>query len=139
MDAALRIVRMIRIALIASIVLYALIGEVAGRSVTTVPNVNVYFVVTFLAVADVGAIVIVRRLFVMPAEAVLATQPADTAALGRWRVGYLITYAQCEAVALFGLMLRMIGFQFSQAVTFYAIGLILILLFGPRRPSGEIG
>ena len=139
MDAALKIVRLIRIALIASIVLYALIGEVVGRGVTTVPNTTVYFAITFVAIADVGAIAVMRRLFVTPAEGVLASQPADTAALGRWRAGYLITYALCEAVALFGLVLRILGFPLSQVATFYAVGLILLLLFGPRRPSNEIG
>jgi F0F1-type ATP synthase membrane subunit c/vacuolar-type H+-ATPase subunit K len=138
MDAAVRIVRMIRLALMASVVLYALIGELLGSS-TASPDTALYFAVTFLAIADVGAIVVMRRMFVVPAEATLAKQPEDPAALNRWRAGYIVIYGLSEAVALFGLVLRFLGFSLSHVATFYAVGLILMMFFGPRRPSNELG
>jgi F0F1-type ATP synthase membrane subunit c/vacuolar-type H+-ATPase subunit K len=139
MDAAVRIVQMIRIALMVSVVLYALVGEMVGRNSTSTPDTSIYFAVTLAAVIAVALIVAMRRLFVLKAESTLTRQPEDQAALGRWRTGYIITYALSETVALFGLVLRFLGFTFSHVVTFYAVGLILMMFFGPRRPSHDMG
>jgi len=57
--------------------------------------------------------------------------------LNRWRTGYLITYALSEALALFGLLVRLAGFSLSQAVTFYLPGLVLMLFFRPRPAAAE--
>ena len=138
MDAALRIVRMIRVALMASIVLYAIIGELLGGNAAS-PDTTIYFAVTFLAIADVGGIVFMRRMLVVPAETTLVKQPEDATALNRWRAGHIVIYGLSEAVALFGLVLRFLGFSFSHVATFYAVGLILMMFFGPRRPSNELG
>lgn len=139
MDAAVRIVQLIRIALMVSIVLYALVGEIAGRNSMPAPDNNIYFAVTLVAVIAVATIVVMRRLLVLRAEGELAKDPEDRAALSRWRTGYIVTYMLSEAVALFGLVLRMIGFSLSQVATFYVVGLILMMFFGPRRPSQEMG
>jgi F0F1-type ATP synthase membrane subunit c/vacuolar-type H+-ATPase subunit K len=80
----------------------------------------------------------VRRLFVLRAEVTLAAQPEDATALNRWRAGYIITYALCEAMALFGLVLRVLGFTLSEVTPFYLVGFVLILVFTPRRPPAEI-
>jgi hypothetical protein len=139
MDAAFRIVQMIRVGMMASVVLYAIVGEEVIHPAQITPDSTFYFAITLIAFVDVGLIVPIRRRFVIPSEAVLARQPDDQAALGRWRMGYIITYALSEAVALFGLVLRSMGFRFSQVVTFYLVGLILMMFFGPHRPSHELG
>lgn len=139
MDAAVRIVQMIRIALMVSIVLYALVGEMVGGNPAAAPDNSIYFAVTFAAVITVGLMVGVRRIFVLKAESQLARQPEDQAALGRWRTGYILTYALSEMVALLGLGLRFLGFTLSHVATFYGVGLILMMFFGPRRPAHEIG
>jgi len=64
----------------------------------------------------------------------LATRPNDAATLSRWRAGHIMTYALSEAIAIFGLVLRIIGFSLSQVASFYIAGFILLLFFGPRRP-----
>ena len=139
MDAAVRIVQMIRAALMVSIVLYALVGEMVGRSLNSTPDNSIYFGITVAAVITVALIVVMRRVLVLPAEGVLARQAGDQVALGRWRTGYVVTYALSETVALFGLVLRFLGFTLSHVATFYVVGLILMMFFGPRRPSHEIG
>jgi hypothetical protein len=48
-----------------------------------------------------------------------------------------MTYALSEAIAIFGLVLRLIGFSLSQVWSFYIAGIILLLFFGPRRPVRE--
>jgi hypothetical protein len=138
MEPARKIVQMIRVALLGSIALYVFVGEHAGPSPAAAPDRNLYFALTLVAITTMGMIFAVRRLFVLRAEVTLAVQPEDTAALNRWRAGYIITYALCEAVALFGLVLRILGFTLSQVTPFYLVGFVLILLFGPRRPASEI-
>jgi hypothetical protein len=48
-----------------------------------------------------------------------------------------MTYALSEAIAIFGLLLRFIGFSFSHVASFYVAGFILLLFFGPRRPVSQ--
>ena len=138
MDGAVRIVQMIRIAMMVSVALYVIVGEELAHASQVAPDSTLYFGITLVAVVLVAMIVVLRRWFVVPAEAALAKQVEDRTALGRWQMGYIITYALSEAVALFGLVLRMIGFSLSQVATFYVVGLILMMFFGPRRPSHEI-
>ncbi|MGD0181381.1 MAG: hypothetical protein ABSC15_16325 [Terriglobales bacterium] len=134
MEPQRKLLQTVRIALLVSIALYVFIGERMGRSTSAAPDRNIYFVVTLVAITTVGIIFAVWRLFVLRSEAALADHPGDTAALKRWRTGYIITYTLCETVVLFGLVLRLMGFTLSEVAPFYIVGFALILLFGPRRP-----
>ena len=127
--------QIMRIALLVSIALYVFIGEYLGQALVPAPNRNVYFAITLVAITTLGMIFAVRRLFVLRSEAALAEQPEDSVALKRWRAGYIFTYALCETVALFGFVLRILGFTLSQVAPFYLVGFVLMLVFGPRRPS----
>ena len=129
---------MIRIALMVSVVLYVLVGEMVGHNSTSAPDYSIYFAITLAAVITVALIVVMRRLLVLRAEGV-----PGTATGGRGRIGPLADglhrYLCAErAVALFGLVLRILGFTLSHVATFYAVGLILMMFFGPRRPFHEI-
>jgi F0F1-type ATP synthase membrane subunit c/vacuolar-type H+-ATPase subunit K len=79
----------------------------------------------------------VRRLFILRAEATLISEPENAEALTRWRTGHLAIYALSESVALFGLVLRILGFNLSEVMPFYLAGFALILLFGPRSASSS--
>jgi hypothetical protein len=65
----------------------------------------------------------------------LAEKPEDSLTLNHWKTGYIATYALCETLALFGLILRFMGFGFQQSVPFYVSGFVLLFFFGPREPS----
>ena len=138
MDSARKILNVIRTCMLVSIVLYGFIGERVGRS-GVAPYRNLYFAMTLVAITTVGMIFALRRLFVLRSEGTLASQPEDTAALNRWRTGYVAIYALSESVALFGLVLRILGFTLSEVTPFYLAGFALMLVFGPRRPSSEMG
>jgi hypothetical protein len=71
---------------------------------------------------------------VRQSESMLAMRPGDALTLNRWRAGYIMTYALSEAIAMFGLVLRILGFSLSQVLSFYVAGFALLLFFGPRRP-----
>jgi hypothetical protein len=135
MEPARKILQIVRVLMLVSIVCYAIIGQRLGQSAR--PDRNVYFAITLVAITTVGIIFAVRRLFVLRSEATLVSQPENAEALTSWRTGHLAIYALSESVALFGLVLRILGFNLSEVTPFYLAGFALILLFGPRAPSSQ--
>ena len=130
MEQSIRMLAILRYVLLGSILLYIAVGETLGRMVA--PNMMVFYALTFAAITTVGAMLVIRKTIVAPAEAVLRLQPDDAASTIRWRTGCIVTYALSEAVALFGLMLRITGFALSQVAVFYIAGILLLLFFSPR-------
>ena len=137
MGNALRILLIVRGAMLASIILYVFIAEQFAP--TASPNRVLFYVVTGMAITLVAIVVIMRRILVLRSQAALAAQPGDATALNRWRTGYLVTYCLCEAIALYGLVLRFMGFNLSQVTPFYIAGFVLLVFYVPRAPSNAIG
>jgi len=138
MDTSLKVLQIIRAAMLAAIVLYAVIAHVLLPP-RPAPEPMMLHIVALLSMIDVMGIVLVRQLFVSRSLSVLATQPSDTRARSRWRVGYLLTYFLSEAIAVLGLVLNVLGYTIRQATPFYVAGFALILFFRPRPPANEIG
>jgi hypothetical protein len=136
MGAALRTVRLIQIAMLVSIALYVVVGEKVALHAPT-PNSTLFYGISFISISMVGAIFVVRRTLVMPSEGVLRERPDDVVNLARWKSGYIVTFAFCETLALFGLVLRLLGFTLSQVWPFYLGGFALMLFFAPRAPRAE--
>jgi hypothetical protein len=137
MDSAVKAIRIVQIALLVSVVLYAIVGEKVG----SIPKLNdpvVFYVLSLATVTIVGVILVVRRTLVIQSAASLAARPNDLATLNRWRAGHIMTYALSEAIAVFGFVLRLMGFSLSQVAYFYISGFILLLFFGPRRPIRDV-
>ena len=134
MGVALRTIRLIQVAMLVSIGIYVVVGEVASRQLTT--DVKALYAISFASISLVGAILVVRKTLVLQSEAELRQKPGDPVTIARWRTGYIVTYALCEALALFGLVLRILGFTLAQVWPYYAGGFVLLLLFWPRRPEG---
>jgi hypothetical protein len=134
MQGTLRTLRTIQWAMLGSILLYAVVGELLGSSARTAnPSLSYFF--TTAAVAIVGAIFVVRRTLVLRSAESLLSQPDDSLTLNHWKSGYIATYALCEALALFGLVLRLTGSNFPQSLTYYIGGFVLLFFFGPRQPA----
>jgi len=131
---ALKTLRAVQWAMLASIVLYGILGEVVGPVPRGVdPSLSYLF--TTLAVAAVGVILVVRRTLVRRAGQILRARPDDSLSLNHWRTGYIATYALCEALALFGLILRFRGSSWQQSILYYLGGFVLLLFFRPRQPD----
>ena len=130
----LRWLRLLQLGLLGGILLGAAVGEYAGpRSMAANPALDYMF--TTIGIAVVGTIFVVRRTLVLrPAES-LAFRPDDALSLGHWKTGHITTYALCEVLALFGLVLRLLGCSFRQSLPFYAGGFLLLFFFAPRRPA----
>ena len=134
MDASLRLLRVIQAALLGSVVLYAVVGEVTGpKESRDVKQTQLILIV--LSATEVGIILLVRRRMVQPLEETLRSQPEDAAALSRWRAGNIVTFALAEAVGLYGVALRFLGATLLQVIPFYASAAVLMLVFTPRRPE----
>jgi hypothetical protein len=139
MRAAIRLVRQVQIALLVSIALYAAMGERLTRIVTHDPANALFHALSLISISLVGATVVMRRTLVFPAEAVLKERPDDSVAVARWRAGYILLYTLCEALGLFGLVLRVFGFTLANVWGFYLGGFLLLLLYSPRTPRAEVG
>jgi F0F1-type ATP synthase membrane subunit c/vacuolar-type H+-ATPase subunit K len=133
MTKALQTLRILQWAMVATIVLCGIVGEAVGPASRGIDPTLSYLFAT-LSVAIVGAILVVRRTLVLQAAASLAAHPEDSLSLNHWRTGYVITYALSEALALFGLILRMRGSPEQASLPYYLGGLVLLLFFWPRRP-----
>jgi hypothetical protein len=138
MESILRQLRLVQIAMLVSIALYVFVGEEAAGRVAA-PNTTMFYAISFVSISVVGAVFVVRRTLVFASEVQLRETPDDGALLARWRSGYICTYALCEALALFGLVLRMAGFRLAEVWPYYVGGFALMLLCAPRRPRAEAG
>jgi hypothetical protein len=123
--------------MLGSILLYAVVGEVLGGAKGSAgPTLS--YVFTTAGVAIVGIIFVVRRTLVLRSAENLASHPEDLLTLGHWKSGYIATYALCEALALFGVVLRFTGCNFQQSLPFYVGGFVLLIFFGPREPGHSL-
>ena len=120
-----------------SVALFVVAGELVGSIPRLSDNPTLFYAFSLATITMVGVILVVRRTLVLQSEAILATRPNDTPTLIRWRTGYIMTYAFSEAIALFGLVLRTVGFSLAQVASFYIAGFILLLFFWPRRPAAQ--
>ncbi len=134
MVVALKMLRSVQWAMLGSILLYVVVGQVVAPAAHMLdPGVSYLF--TTLAVALVGIIFVVRRTLVFRSEESLAAHPDDTMSLNHWKTGYIVTYALCEALALFGLIERFLGASVQQSMLYYLGGFVLMLFFRPRSPE----
>jgi hypothetical protein len=133
---ALKTLRAVQWSMLASILICAMLGVVVVPARRLVDPALSYLFST-LAVAIVGIIFVVRRTLVLRAAESLAAHPDDSLSLHQWRTGYLATYALCEMLALFGVVLHFLGCYFEQSALFYAGGFVLLLFFGPRLPAAR--
>ena len=136
METAVRVVRLVQIAMLVGVVVYVAVGELAGRAGTS--NNALFYTLSLAAVSTLGAAFVVRRTLVLPSEALLGEKPGDRLVQSRWKSGYIFLYALCEAVALYGLVLRMVGFTLIHVWGFYLGGVLLLLLFSPRPPQTQL-
>lgn len=138
MGPAVRLVRQVQIAMLASIVLYAVAGEMLARTLAHDTENTLFHALSLVSISLVGASIVVRRTLVLPSEALLKEKSDDSITVARWRTGYLVLYTMCEALGLFGLILRMAGFTLGNVWGFYLGGILLLLLYSPRAPGAEV-
>ncbi len=139
MGPAFRLVRLVQIAMLMSIVLYVAVGEFIVRTPAAhmgAAKNGLFYAFSLASISTLGAALVVRRTLVLPAENLLREKPENPGIVSRWRTGYILLYVLCEALAVFGLVLRIAGFALGHVWGFYLGALLLLLLFSPRtRPA----
>ena len=139
MESAVRIVRQIQISMLVSLASYVVVGEMVSRAIHRIPSNPLFHAFSLVSISLVGLTVVVRRTMIVPSEAVLRETPSDNSALSRWRAGFIVSYALCEALGLFGLVLRFTGFTLGNVWGFYLGSFVLLLLYSPGVPRQEPG
>ncbi len=86
----------------------------------------------FVSAGNIALALYFRARKITPAEEILGTKPDDEAALGLWQSGVVISLVLCEAVVLFGFVLKVLGASWNVSGIFYAVGLLLMLAWTPR-------
>ena len=133
MDTSIRQLRIIQSALLISIVLYVFVALHAPVRSHGIPLM--ILCLALLSGAMAIAVFVIRTKMVGKFEALLATQPDDKLLLSKWRSAYVLMWALCEAIAMYGLTLRYLGFTMPQVAPFFAAGFLLMLVFPARRPA----
>jgi hypothetical protein len=138
MAPAIRLVRLIQIAMLVGIGLCAVVGERLARTFIRPSADTLFHALSFISISVVGATMVLRRTLVVPSETALALRPDDSSAATRWKISHIFLYATCELVGLFGLVLRMAGFTLANVWGFYLGGFLLLLLYSPRAPRAQL-
>ncbi|HWZ98384.1 MAG TPA: hypothetical protein VN025_11540 [Candidatus Dormibacteraeota bacterium] len=103
-----------------------------GPSAGTVPAFFP-FALGFVCVSEIGVALFLRERFIASAETVLRVDPENQPAMAKWRTGNLLSFCFAETITLFGLLLKLLGSQWKVAAIFFATGLLLLLLWTPRK------
>ena len=132
-QAVFRLLRLIYVALFASVGAYWLVGEViAGQAEVLAPSIMVRVVEAAAGLAILSVLVFRFQLIAALTATALRSNPA--AVLARLRVLYIVCFALAEAVALYGLVLRLLGVPSGEATLFFLASAVLFLLCYPRLP-----
>lgn len=132
-DSAFRTLRIVHLILIVSMLVYIWLPSHLRVRPSQLLNPVVYGALVVMALFLVGAIVLIRNLMLQRSMDQLALRPGDSGLLRRWYQGYVIIFCLCEAIVLYGFVLRFMGATLLQSVPFYLGGLALMLCFAPKR------
>jgi len=135
-EASHHTLRIVHAFLIASMLVYMWLPSHLRVQPRPPLNPVFYGALVALALVLVGVIVLIRNLMLQRSLEQLALRPDDSALIRRWHQGYLIIFCLCEAIVLYGFVLRLVGATLLQSAPFYLGGLVLMLCFTPKRLAG---
>jgi hypothetical protein len=130
-EIALKALRTVQAAFVASILLYAFMAEKVMQRPTSAPAPPLVISITILAIAMIFTAQVLRSRMVAPAKQKLRVQTDDVDALKRWRMGSLLSLVLVESVALYGFALRVLGATRSQTWPFYLASIVIMLIWTP--------
>ena len=127
--------RLIHLVFLVSIPLCAWVAQSACPSNSSDWTVW-HWVITGLALYAAFVGFFYRRKLVHSSEEALRRDASNSKALRQWQAAQIVGMAAAEAIAFYGVVLQMVlGGPRSQASFFYAIGLLLLLLWRPQIPT----
>jgi len=128
----LQIARIAHIALFLSAILYILVPILVIRVPQQPAPREIVFTLGVMAFASLGAALFFRTRLVQPSTENLVRSPDDAGAAKQWRAGVILSLVFCESIILFGMVLRILGAGWNVAGVFYAVGIVLMLLWTPK-------
>jgi F0F1-type ATP synthase membrane subunit c/vacuolar-type H+-ATPase subunit K len=129
-DEMLRVQRIIHSALMTSVVVYGLIGYVTGRAPSGAPlPPAMLYTLGGVALVVMVQIPFLRRRLLAPAEPT-SSAPARPAMVRLFN-GQILTWALCEAIALFGLILTLMAHDLRYVLGFGALSLLNFFIYRP--------
>jgi len=134
MESALRVVRLLRGCMLGMVVLFVYMGERISRQAHHAPPQTVALIQGVLVVVCMGLIafmLFIRSRMLQSSESAFRHDPNDAAAVQRWRAAHLLSYGISEGIALYSMVLRIIGGTFYQVLPFYVAGFALLLFLRP--------
>lgn len=100
---------------------------------TSQPIDRTFFVgICIVSVAEI-AIGLTIRNRKLPAREEIALQEDASRAVGKWLTVQVVSYTIATSVALYGVVLRFLGAPLTKIVPFYAVALLLVLFWWPRK------
>lgn len=100
---------------------------------TSQPIDRTFFVgICIVSVAEI-AIALAIRNRKLPAPEEISLHDDASRAVGKWLTIQIMSYAIAISVALYGVVLRFLGVPLIKTVPFYAVALLLLLVWWPRK------
>jgi hypothetical protein len=100
---------------------------------------KIEIIVALVALWSLSSVFYFRRKYVVKAEVLLRERPGDRSAAKRMGVGYLAIYATSFGIALYGILLHLLGAPVSHVDPFLAVGAALILWSRPKARYDKRG
>lgn len=136
MESVFKKVRLIQLALLLAIPLFAWVAEI-GRGNGSSDWTWRHWLAIGLCVWSVSGALRLRSRMLRQSKEKLMRNIADAKAAKQWEAGQIISLAMAEGVAYWGLAIRMVFHgALWQASIFYVTGVLLLLFWTPRMPSG---
>jgi hypothetical protein len=89
-------------------------------------------VLAAVAISSISVCERLRKQLVHEPAVTLETQPENQAVWNRWRAGNILSFAFAESTMLFGVLLKFLGESWKVVGMFFAVGLVLLLVWTPR-------
>lgn len=131
---AVRNLRVIWMTTLVVIVGYVLFIVWLHPPVSAHPNYTLALALGFFAVCEIPALLFFRQSFVGSSAEKLRENADDAAALKKFRIGYVGCFCMCFAIAVYGLVLRVMGTPMTWAAPFFVVAFALLLMLRPVPP-----
>lgn len=91
--------------------------------------------ICIVSVLEIGVVLAVRNRYPLAREEI-ALQEGESSRVGKWLRIQIVSYAIAISVALYGVILRVLGASLIKTVPFYAVAIVLLLGWWPRKSGG---
>ena len=155
--AELRVQRILHAAASASMLIYCVVGYLVSSQTTTPPPPDVraiaddpltspiFLALAVAAAAVAGALPVIRKRLLPPRRPAVVhneeigepSSPAASAARAKLQAGQILSWALCESIAIFGLVLTILSREPWPVLAFSAAGLVNLLAYAPSRLRTE--